>query len=144
MNETSADETSGERMTTWIAFWAQFAVLGICAVVGAYFAGQGGGPGDYQSGLCLFIGAVIFAFMRLKAWFDGRGNDWWGFLFVDRMQTLWVVVPLFAIIGLAGLFIAAGFDYGSLHTAGLALFVVSGLIIFLSLKRVFDRLDSHE
>ena len=46
------------------------------------------------------------------------------------------------MIALAGLFVAAS-EPGSLQDAGVALFIACGLIIFLSLKRVFDKLDSE-
>ena len=59
------------------------------------------------------------------------------------MTNLAVAIPLFTVIGLAGLFVAAAWPYGSLHAAGLALFVVSGVIIFLDIKRVFDRANSR-
>jgi hypothetical protein len=65
------------------------------------------------------------------------------FLFVDRPRDLAIVIPLFTVIGLAGLFVAAG-EQGSLQDAGIGLFAVSGIIVFLSLKRVFDALDSHD
>ena len=58
------------------------------------------------------------------------------------MAHLAVVIPLFVVIGLGGLFIAAA-EPGTLQNAGVALFVASGLVIFLSMKRVFDRLDLH-
>jgi hypothetical protein len=58
------------------------------------------------------------------------------------MWNLAVVIPLFTIIGLAGLFIAHAWENGALHAAGIALFIVSGVIIFLDIKRVFDRMDS--
>ncbi len=50
---------------------------------------------------------------------------------------------MFTALGLAGLFVAAGSEEGSLHVAGVALFATSGLIVFLSLKNVFDNLDRH-
>jgi hypothetical protein len=46
------------------------------------------------------------------------------------------------VIGLAGLFIAQAWVSGAMHVAGLALFVASGVIIFLDIKRVFDRMNS--
>ena len=51
------------------------------------------------------------------------------------------MIVIFTILGLAGLFIAAGFDHGGLHAAGVALFAASGLAVFLSMKHVFDALD---
>lgn len=58
------------------------------------------------------------------------------------MWNLAFVVPLFTVIGLAGLFIAHAWENGSMHAAGIALFVVSGAIIFLDMKHVFDRSES--
>ncbi len=125
----------------WFGFWAQFVVLGALALLGLYI-GSDGASGDYATGLMLAVGAVLLAFLRLKAWFDGTDGDWTSFLFVDKPAQLVVVIPLFTVIALAGLFVAAGAP-DSLQDAGIALFIVSGLIIFLSLKRVFDKLDSH-
>jgi hypothetical protein len=137
---TTPPRHSDEGLGPWFAFWAQFVVLGALTVLGLCVASDGE-PGDYAAGLMLAIGAVLLAFLRLKAWFDGTGDDWTSFLFVDKPAHLIVVVPLFTIIALGGLFVAAG-EPGSLQSAGVGLFVVCGLIIFLSLKRVFDKLDS--
>ena len=64
-------------------------------------------------------------------------------LLVDEMASLAVAIPLFAVIGLSGLFLAHAWPDGSLHDAGLGLFVVSGVIIFLDIKHVFDRSNSR-
>ncbi|HTW53551.1 MAG TPA: hypothetical protein VME45_16795 [Stellaceae bacterium] len=124
----------------WFGFWIQFVVLALLAILGLHIASDGA-PGDYATGLLLTVGAILLAFLRLKAHFDGVGDDWTSFLFVDRPGQLVVVIPLFTVIALGGLFMGAGAP-GSLQGAGVALFIVSGLVIFLSLKRVFDRLDS--
>jgi hypothetical protein len=129
-----------QELRSWFGFWLQFVVLAALAILGLYI-GSDGASGDYATGLMLTVGAVLLAFLRLKAHFDGVGDDWTSFLFVDRPGQLVVVIPLFTVIALAGLFMGAGAP-DSLQGAGVALFVVSGLIIFLSLKRVFDRLDS--
>ena len=136
-----SDEELG--MGGWLGFWVQMIVLGALAVLGAWFASAGAGPGDYDSGLILAICAVLLAFLRLKARLDGEHGGWQGSLFVDRMGHLAVVVPLFASIALGGLFLAASWEGGSLHDAGIGLFCASGIVVFLTLKRVFDRLDSH-
>jgi hypothetical protein len=125
---------------SWIGFWIQFVVLAALTILGLCIASDNM-PGDYATGLMLAIGAILLAFLRLKAHFDGTCADWTSFLFVDKPAHLVVVIPLFTVIALAGLFMGAGAP-GSLQGAGVALFVVSGLIIFLSLKRVFDKLDS--
>ena len=59
------------------------------------------------------------------------------------MWSLALVIPLFTVIGLAGLFIAHAWEDGAMHGAGIALFVVSGAIIFLNMKHVFDRMEPH-
>jgi hypothetical protein len=125
----------------WFGFWAQFVVLGGLALLGLAI-GSDGQPGDYATGLFLAIGAVLLAFLRLKSYFDGTADDWTSFLLVDKPAHLVVVIPLFTVIALVGLFVAAGAP-GSLQDAGVGLFIACGLIIFLSMKRVFDKLDSH-
>jgi hypothetical protein len=139
--EDASPQHWGRQYWAWFGFWAQYVVFAGLAILGLAIAGSGA-PGDEATGLLLSVGAVALAFMRLKAWFDGTSADWTGFLFVDKPAHLLIAIPLFTAIALAGLFVAAG-EPGSLHSAGLALFVVSGIVIFLSLKRVFDALDSH-
>jgi len=139
MAEADAEPSMGQ----WLGFWAQIVVLGLLAVLGAWFASAGDRPGDYASGLILFACALALAFHRLKALLDGDTGGWQEVLFVDTMGHLAIVVPLFAVIGLGGLFVAASWGAGSLHDAGIGLFCASGVAVFLSLKRVFDRLDHH-
>ena len=142
MDPTSdARETNDLSMCAWIGFWAELAVLGLFAVLGAFFASGDGAPGDYACGLILSLAAIALAFMRLKSRFDGDAADWASFLLVDDLANLLVVIVIFTILGLTGLFTAAGFDHGGLHDAGVALFVTSGLAVFLSLKHVFDNFD---
>ena len=83
------------------------------------------------------------ACLRLRQHLDGDVSGWSAFLLVDDMKNLALAVPLFTIIGLAGLFIAHAWEEGAMHAAGLVLFVVSGVIVFLNIKRVYDRLDSN-
>jgi hypothetical protein len=143
MDPTSdVSEASDLNMCTWIGFWAEIAVLGLLAVLGAFFASGDGAPGDYACGLILSLAAIVLAFMRLKRRFDGgRAADWGSFLLVDDMANLVAVIVVFTLLALAGLFVAARFDHGGLHDSGVALFVASGLAVFLSLKHVFDNFD---
>lgn len=141
IDRAEIDEEPG--IGQWFGFWVQMAVLVVLALFGASVASTDAGPGDGTSGLVLFICALLLAFHRVKARFDGDADSWWGSLFVDTMGNLAIVIPLFVVIGLAGLFLAAGSGSGSLHAGGIALFCASGLVVFMSLKRVFDRLDRH-
>jgi hypothetical protein len=131
----------GREYWSWFVVWAEFVVLGLLAIVGAYFASQGGERGDYTAGLTLSLTAIALAFFRLKLRLDGMPGDWSGSLLVDDLRNLVLAIVVFAALGLAGLFVAAGSEEGSLHIAGVALFVTSGLVVFLSLKNVFDTLD---
>lgn len=127
----------------WFAFWGQLIVLGFLAIVGAYFAGADAESGDYSCGLILTIAAILLAFLRLKARFDGAVLDWSSFLFVDDMMNLLAAIVVFVLLGLAGLFMAADSGAGGLYAGGVALAVVSAVAILLSTKRVFDNLDRH-
>jgi hypothetical protein len=143
MAETRQTPDDAERaFWAWLGFWVQFLVLAVLAVVGAFFAAADARPGDYQCGLLLSLGAVAMAFLRLKQRFDGGASGLSALLLVDDMKNLALVVPLFTVIGLAGLFIAHAWEDGAMHAAGLALFVASGVIVFLDIKHVYDRMDS--
>ena len=136
-------EEAGREYWTWFGFWAELVVLGLLAIAGGYFASHGGGSGDYATGLVLGVAAIALAFLRLKRRFDGAPTRWDRVLLVDDMRNLVLVIAVFVALGLAGLFVAAAEADGSLHVAGVALFATSGLIVFLSLKNVFDNLDRH-
>ena len=134
-------EEAGREYWTWFGFWAELVVLGLLAIAGGYFASHGGGSGDYATGLVLGVAAIALAFLRLKRHFDGAPTRWDRVLLVDDTRNLVLVIAVFVALGLAGLFVAAAEADGSLHVAGVALFATSGLIVFLSLKNVFDNLD---
>jgi hypothetical protein len=125
----------------WLAFWLQILVLGVLGVIGAFAASGAARPGDYTCGMALSLGAIALAFLLLKRRLDGNGSGWADFLLVGDMWNLALVIPLFTVIGLAGLFIAHTWEEGAMHSAGIALFIVSGAIIFLDMKHVFDRTE---
>lgn len=129
---------------SWLKFWLQILVLGVLAIIGAFTASAAAQPGDYACGMALSLGAIALAFFCLKRRLDGNGSGWADFLLVDDMWNLALVIPLFTVIGLAGLFIAHAWEDGAMHSAGIALFVVSGAIIFLDMKHVFDRMEPPE
>ena len=144
MNETGARPDNAERaFWSWLGFWGQFLVLGVLAVIGAFVASANQRTGDYQCGLLLSIAAIALGFMRLKHQLDGGASGWANFLLVDDMKGLALVIPLFVIIGLAGLFLAHAWEAGAMHAAGVGLFGISGVIVFLDIKNVFDRLDRN-
>ena len=135
-------DDAGRAFRSWFGFWIQFLILGVLAVIGAFVASADARPGDYPCGLLLSLGAVALAFLRLQHRLDGKASDWGTFLLVDDMKHLALAIPLFTVTGLLGLFIANAWESGAMHAAGLGLFVVSGVIVFLDIKRVFDRQNS--
>jgi hypothetical protein len=147
MHTTEADRTiddAGHAFRSWLGFWTQFLVLAVLALIGVFVASADARPGDYLCGMLLSLGAIALAFLRLKHWLDGGAASWGSFLFVDDMKNLAVAIPLFTVIGLAGLFVANAWETGAMHAAGLGLFVASGAIVFLDIKRVFDRMSSGQ
>ena len=144
MDETRHTPDTAERaFWSWLGFWVQLLVLGVLAIFDAFAASAADRPGEYTCGIVLSVAALALAFMRLKHRLDGSNPGWGEFLLVRDMWNLALVIPLFTVIGLAGLFIAHAWEEGAMHTAGIALFVVSGAIIFLDMKHVFDRIDSR-
>lgn len=125
----------------WLLAWGELVLLGFLAVVGAFFASADASPGDYACGMILTLAAIALAFLRLKARLDGASGGWADALLVEDWANLTAVIVVFVLLGLAGLFLAAAHEYGGLHNAGLALFVVSGAAVFLNLKHVFDNYD---
>jgi uncharacterized membrane protein len=134
-------DTAERAFWSWAGFWVQLVALGGCVVLGAFAASSPEQPGDYAAGIVLILSALALAFLRLKQSFDERPGQLHNFLFVDNLAGLAAVVPLFAVIGLAGLFIARAWPDGSLRDAGIVLFVVSALIVFLDIKQVFDHMS---
>jgi hypothetical protein len=136
-------ESAERAFWSWLGFWVQILVLAVLAMIGAFAASGAEHSGEYDCGMILSLGAIALAFLRLKHRLDGGSPGLVDFLLVEDMWNLALVLPLFTVIGLAGLFIAHGWEEGAMHAAGLALFVASGAIIFLDLKHVFDRLESR-
>jgi hypothetical protein len=136
-------ETAEHAFWSWLGFWAQMFVLAVLAVLGAFAASRADRPGDYACGMMLMMAAVALAFLRLRRRLDGGEPGWSGLILVGDMWNLAVVVPLFTVLGLAGLFIAHAWEDGALHSAVIALFLVSGAIVFLDIKHVFDRMEQR-
>jgi hypothetical protein len=133
--------TAEHAFWSWLGFWVQIFALGVLAVFGAFAASGADQPGDYVCGMVLIGAAIALAFLLLKRRFDGGEPGLSEFMLVGDMWNLALVIPLFIVIGLGGLFIAHAWESGALHSAGIALFVVSGALIFLDLKNVFDRME---
>jgi hypothetical protein len=143
MDETPrTPDAAASAFWSWLGFWAQILVLGVLAVVGAFAASGAARPGDYDCGMTLSLAAIALAFLKMRHQLDSGGCSVVDFLLVDDMPNLALAIPLFAGVGLAGLFIARAWESGDMHTAGVALFIASGVAVFLNIKHVFDRIDA--
>jgi hypothetical protein len=106
MDSTQQAPDNAERaFWSWLGFWLEILVLGVLAIIGAFAASGAARPGDYTCGMALSLGAIALAFLRLKCRLDGNGSGWADFLLVGDMWNLALVIPLFTVIGLAGLFL---------------------------------------
>jgi hypothetical protein len=134
---------NAHELCAWFGYWAQFVILAVFVVLGAFYGAQGTEPGDETAGIVLVVAATLVAFMRLKAGFDGGDRGWGSFLFVDDMANLPLAVVVLTILGLVGLFVAATHDAGGLHDGGVALVLVAAWFVVMNIKRVFDTAETH-
>ena len=144
MDEPDEDGASRNKaLRAWLRFWLQLLVLAAVAGFGFAMAAADRGPGDYAVGLGLALAAIALGFVRLKLALDGNARGCGELILVDDRASLAFVIPLFTVIGLAGLMLAALWKSGSPYATGLALFAASAIIVFLNIKHVFDRIDSE-
>lgn len=136
-------ETEAREYGAWLAFWLRLAALAVLAILGLYFAGRSDETGDYAVGLTLAVAAVVLAALRIKHQLDGGPEHSGPLLLVDDALSLFVAIVLFIALALAGLIIGGAHSEASVQDGGLALFVVSVLLVFRSMKRYFDILDAH-
>lgn len=136
-------KTEAQEYRAWFASWLQLAVLAVLAILGLYFAGQDDEPGDYACGLVLAIAAIVLAALRIKNQLDGSPAGWSALLLAEDPRSLLVAIALFTLLALAGLIVGGTHRSASVQDGGLALFVVSVLLVFLSMKRFFDLQEAH-
>lgn len=118
-----------------------YVFLAAAAILGLFTASGATDSGTYYSGLATFALAVIIAAVRMKLQLDGRET---GFLLpvtAASSDALVVTIALLAVLGLFGVVLAASVG-GDVYSIGLALFVISAALIFLEMKRYFDRADA--
>lgn len=125
----------------WMQFWVPFVLLGLAAGLAAIFAGQNNAPGNSTCAVVVIVAAFLLALMRLKNYFDDSTSGWGDFLLVSDVPSLIAMIVVFVIVAVIGLFLANANEQGGLHVGGIALFVASGIGVFLSLKHVYDNLD---
>lgn len=149
MADTPADHAALQEAPTpigaaeaWrlIAPWLGHVFLAAAAVLGLFTASGAADSGTYAVGLATFALAIVLIVVRMNRQLDGRET---GFLLpvtVSSTDTLLVTIALLAILGLAGAVLAATVG-GSVYAVGMALFFICAALIFLEMKRYFDRRD---
>ena len=135
---TRFSDTEAREFRAWLAFWVQLGVLAVLAIVGLVFAGQGNEAGDYDIGLVLAGAALALAALRIRSRLDGDAGSWSSLLLADDTPSLLTGIVVFIVLGLAGLIVGGTHRSASVQDGGLALFVVSVLLVFLGIKRFFD------
>jgi hypothetical protein len=115
-----------------------YVLLAAAALLGL-FAASGAADGEaYAVGLATFALAALIIGWRLKDQFDGKDDGLLLPVTVASEDALFLLIAVMTVLGLAGLLVAAEAE-GAFHAAGIALFCVAALLIFLNIKAYFDR-----
>ena len=120
--------------------WLGYVFLAFAGVLGLFTASGATDGATYLSGLVTFAIAIIVIAMRVKRQLDGAEIGFLLPISVAGPDTLAVTIAILAVLGLAGVSLAATVG-GALYGVGLALFVVCAALIFTEIKRYFDRID---
>jgi hypothetical protein len=121
--------------------WLGYVFLAAAGVLGLFTASGGVDEVTYMAGLALFILAIVVIAWRMKRQLDGREVGFLLAVSVDNSDSLFVSMAVLAVLGLAGLGLAATVG-GTLYGVGIALFIVAAALIFNDIKRYFDHRDA--
>jgi hypothetical protein len=128
--------TAGEAWRL-VAPWLGYVFLTAAALLGLFTARGDADAVTYGVGLATFFVAVALIVVRMNRQLNGRDV---GFLLPvtpGDVDSLLVTIAVLVVLGLVGAVLAATVG-GVLYGIGLALFVVSVLLIFTDMKRYFD------
>ena len=123
---------NGARNALRWALLLGFGLLGLGA------ASSAGDSVDAARDLGVFVVVVLLFFWEVKRYYDGSPPLGLRDLAVEDSLSLAVGVPLFAVLGLAGLLMASGAETVSGYYAGLGLAAGALGMVFLNLKTRFD------
>jgi len=124
-----------------VAPWLGHAFLAASAVLGLFTASAAADGATYAAGLATFALAGAIVAVRVKRQFDGREVGFLLAVSVASSDALLVAVALLTVLGLAGVILAATVG-GAVYDIGIALFGICLALIFIEIKRYFDRLDA--
>jgi len=126
----------------WIAPWLLGVLLGCASLLGFLTASGARGADAYAAGL-FTAGLALVALIWLVKWACDRPARGLPFdIFVERPESLLLLIALLTAVGVGGLFLAAD-ARGAAESVGYALFVVCLVFIGWNLKHHYDQLDSR-
>jgi len=120
--------------------WLGYVFLAFVAVLGLFTASGASDNATYVVGMLTFAIAVAVIAIRAKRQLDGAEIGFLLPISVAGPDTLLVTIAILGVLGLVGGALAATVG-GTLYGIGLALFVVCAALIFIEIKRYFDRID---
>ena len=126
---------NGARNAVRWALLLGFGLLGLGA------ASSAGDSVDAARDLGVFVVVVLLFFWEIKRHFDGAPALGFSDLAVEDPLSLAVGVPLFTVLGVAGLFMASAAETVSGYYAGLGLAAGALGMVFLNLKTRFDAVE---
>lgn len=127
---------------TWIAPWLLGVLLGCASLLGLVTASSAGGQDTYAAGLITAGLAFVALVWLVKHACDRPARGWLFDIFVERPESLALLIALLSAIGVGGLFLAAD-AHGAAGSAGYTLFVACLIVIGWNLKHHYDRMDSR-
>jgi hypothetical protein len=136
----TAPPVSAAELWHMLAPWLGYVFLGAAGVLGLFTASGAPDDATYDVGLSTFIVAVVIIAVHMKRQLDGREV---GFLLpvaAASGDVLVVTIAILGVLALAGAALAATLG-GTLYGIGLAFFIVCWALIFIEIKRYFDRLE---
>jgi hypothetical protein len=136
----AAPGISARALWRLLAPWLGYAFLGASAVLGLFTASAAEDGASYAAGLATFALAAIIIAVRMKRQFDGSEVGFLLAVSVGGSDALLVAIALQAVLGLIGFILAATVG-GAVYTIGIALFIICMALIFIEIKRYFDRQD---
>jgi hypothetical protein len=126
----------------WIAPWLLGVLLGCASLLGFLTASGARGADTYAAGLFTAGLALVALIWLVKLAYDRPARGLPFDIFVERPESLLLLIALLTAIGVGGLFLAAD-ARGAAESAGYALFVVCLVFIGWNLKHHYDQLDSR-
>lgn len=135
-------ESDLEHAKRWALTWLGIGLWGLIAVLALFGAAEASSHGAYVCALLAAAGALAMVLVNLKRYLDGKMPRILPDVLVSRVESLMVLIPVMAALGVVGLFLAASARSGGVEYAGYGLFLAACITVFLSIKNCFDTAEA--